>query len=548
MNGFRIESQGAETMLVYRLGEGEHLDSFAKGMLQSNDMAGILRPSFIQRDREQYLKFPVTSRIPLNQFIEREMEKETVLKLFLTMSNAIQEVEEYMLSPEKILLDPEYIFVNIRQKEAGLLYLPVDEFTQDITVKEFFLYLLSHMQYVPDGDLSYVARLIHFLNQKKHWTLEELKRQISRLMNERNDPPAPREQVLPAKTGTVNGEITAPAVQSVSGSAYNPGLSAEPEFSGMQSQRAAGIPENEVPPIPEEATRQAKKGGLFSFGKKKQKAPEHEAVPSLGQVPLPVPPSGMAIPGQPVPPSGMAVPGQPVPPSGMAVPGQPVPPAGMAIPGQPVPPSEMKIPDNTKHEKKGGAGRWPFGKNKKGSHESMNSPAMPEFSQNSQEQAAAFQPRRTPASPPYEQAGSNGAVYMDYGSSNEESQTVIMGGGFDYGSTMILGSDQGSGGQVSNHVVKIIRRRTGQSMLMNKDLFRIGSEASFVDLFIGDNPAIGSCHANIYERGGAYYIADQNSVNHTYVNGKMVQPGQMVQLMSGSLITLADEDFDFIVS
>ncbi len=208
MNGFRIESQGAETMLVYRLGEGEHLDSFAKGMLQSNDMAGILRPSFIQRDREQYLKFPVTSRIPLNQFIEREMEKETVLKLFLTMSNAIQEVEEYMLSPEKILLDPEYIFVNIRQKEAGLLYLPVDEFTQDITVKEFFLYLLSHMQYVPDGDLSYVARLIHFLNQKKHWTLEELKRQISRLMNERNDPPAPREQVLPAKTGTVNGEIT----------------------------------------------------------------------------------------------------------------------------------------------------------------------------------------------------------------------------------------------------------------------------------------------------------------------------------------------------
>ena len=45
-------------------------------------------------------------------------------------------------------------------------------------------------------------------------------------------------------------------------------------------------------------------------------------------------------------------------------------------------------------------------------------------------------------------------MYMDYGSSNEESQTVIMGGGFDYGSTMILGSDQGSGGQVSNHVVK----------------------------------------------------------------------------------------------
>jgi pSer/pThr/pTyr-binding forkhead associated (FHA) protein len=137
---------------------------------------------------------------------------------------------------------------------------------------------------------------------------------------------------------------------------------------------------------------------------------------------------------------------------------------------------------------------------------------------------------------------------MDFGSSDEESRTVIMGGGMDYGSTMILGSEQGSGQQTFNHVVKIIRRRTGQSMVINKDLFRIGSEASFVDLFLGDNPAIGSCHANICERDGAYYIADQNSVNHTYVNGVIVQPGELVQLVSGNLITLADEDFDFIIS
>ena len=52
MDNFTYESQGTETMLVYHLGLEEHIDSFAKGMLQSNEMVGILRPSFLQRKND----------------------------------------------------------------------------------------------------------------------------------------------------------------------------------------------------------------------------------------------------------------------------------------------------------------------------------------------------------------------------------------------------------------------------------------------------------------------------------------------------------------
>ena len=95
MSGFTYENQGSETMLVYHLGQDEHLDSFAKGMLQENEMEGILRPSFTRRDTEQYLKFPVTSKIPLKDFLQGEMEKRTVLKLCLSVVGAVQEIEEY---------------------------------------------------------------------------------------------------------------------------------------------------------------------------------------------------------------------------------------------------------------------------------------------------------------------------------------------------------------------------------------------------------------------------------------------------------------------
>ena len=38
---------------------------------------------------------------------------------------------------------------------------------------------------------------------------------------------------------------------------------------------------------------------------------------------------------------------------------------------------------------------------------------------------------------------------------------------------------------------------------------------------------------------------DDNSKNHTFVNGVMVMPGTEVKLMHGQTVTLADEEFEF---
>ena len=69
MSGFAYENQGAETMLVYHLNREEHLDEFSKGMLQENEIAGVIKPSFTQKDTERYIKYPVTSKIPLKDFL-----------------------------------------------------------------------------------------------------------------------------------------------------------------------------------------------------------------------------------------------------------------------------------------------------------------------------------------------------------------------------------------------------------------------------------------------------------------------------------------------
>ena len=52
-------------------------------------------------------------------------------------------------------------------------------------------------------------------------------------------------------------------------------------------------------------------------------------------------------------------------------------------------------------------------------------------------------------------------------------------------------------------------------------------------------------HATIITRENTYFIVDTNSTNHTYVDGKMIQPNTEVPIQQGTKIRLGNEDFEF---
>ena len=66
-----------------------------------------------------------------------------------------------------------------------------------------------------------------------------------------------------------------------------------------------------------------------------------------------------------------------------------------------------------------------------------------------------------------------------------------------------------------------------------------------MDYFIGDNSYISRGHASIITRDGRYFIVDNNSRNHTYVNGQIITSSTEVELQSGYTIKLANEEFEF---
>jgi len=90
----------------------------------------------------------------------------------------------------------------------------------------------------------------------------------------------------------------------------------------------------------------------------------------------------------------------------------------------------------------------------------------------------------------------------------------------------------------------LIRKSTNEHIDIKKVVFRMGKERSCVDLFVNDN-AVSRKHADIITRGRSYYICDQNSTNHTYVNGVVMPPKEEVEIFDGDIIKLAEEEFIF---
>ena len=90
----------------------------------------------------------------------------------------------------------------------------------------------------------------------------------------------------------------------------------------------------------------------------------------------------------------------------------------------------------------------------------------------------------------------------------------------------------------------LVRMKNGERIPLNKPVFRIGKERSYVDYFIGDNTAISRSHASVINRDGEFFVVDTNSTNHTYVNGNMIPSNVETKVTHGTMIRLANEDFE----
>ena len=485
MGSYSFENQGTHTFLVYTVAEVDVIDSMSLGMLTNNKIHGLAHTLFTQMDATKYIKYDVSAKISVKQFFTGQVNKKRLIGVFNGIVDAMLSAEDYMIDVNSILLDLDYIFADVSTCETVLVCLPI--VSDDLSNRDlgaFFKNIMFTTQFDQTENCDHVAKIINYLNSSPVFSLADFKKLLDNIGGAVT--PAQVQQPVVQKPQQVQPTVQQPVQQ-------KPVVQQPVQQQPVQQKPVAQTPVTPAkvatPPV-QQGTPEKKitmMGLLMHYSKenaelyKQQKAAKKAGQAQSTATPAPQQKKPAAQP-------GFAIPGQSTPVN-----------QGFAIPGQQTP---VQRPVQQPVQQK------------------------PVVQQPVQQTVVNQQPTYTPAQMPQGQS-------MNFG------ETTVLGGG-GIGETTVLGATPAT--QVKPH---LIRAKNNEKIDLNKPVFRIGKEKSYVDYFIGDNSAISRSHANIISRDGEYFVVDTNSTNHTYVNGQMIQSNVETKIAHGAKIKLANEDFEF---
>ena len=120
------------------------------------------------------------------------------------------------------------------------------------------------------------------------------------------------------------------------------------------------------------------------------------------------------------------------------------------------------------------------------------------------------------------------------------------------GMNVVKDSDSEVAAAVSKGVPKampyIVRVNTGERVMINKAVFKIGKAGRGVDYHVGGNGAISKVHIIIYQREDGCYLKDNKTTNGTYLNGQRLDDNGEMKLSNDAMISIGGEDFIFKLS
>lgn len=94
----------------------------------------------------------------------------------------------------------------------------------------------------------------------------------------------------------------------------------------------------------------------------------------------------------------------------------------------------------------------------------------------------------------------------------------------------------------------IVRVNTGERVMVNKAVFKIGKATRGVDYHVSGNGAVSKVHVIIYQREDGCYLKDNKATNGTYLNNVRLEENEEKMLTKDSTISIGGEDFIFKLS
>ena len=543
MKEFKYENQGASSFLVYQLKEEDVLDNISLNMLTSNKAKGLASTNYMQMDTQRFIRYTITGKITANQFFARPVTKQSFMGIFKGITEAMVSAEEYMLDPACILLDLNQIYTDVSTGETECICLPVENEKEQKDQREFLKSVMFQAQFENPEEGSYVTRILNYLNSIPVFSSLDFLNLLTEMEREEKKGRTPLAPTAKESLQQGVAEIgNAIANSSVGGAAAS--FFEQSSLSPAGALKQENAVEEAIPdiPVPDDIPKEERISLFYLLqhynnnrakeymAQQKQLKARKEALKKIelakkggkkkSAASLNLPggkaKTASAAPKAKKPSSGgfsFQVPGKE---SGKDKPGEDLP-GIKSLPNAPVN-SQGNSAGNPKVSAPVGSG-MNIPKSNPSAAKGTLQPAKPSPLFSNQQEAV----------------GNGGRNFGD---------TTVLHSGFRGEETSVLNYTKAPDTPKQPYLLRI---KNGERIPITGNIFRLGKEEKFVDYVIHDNEAISRSHANIISRNGRYFLQDNNSTNHSFLNGQQCVSNVELPLQDKASIRLGNEEFQFLL-
>lgn len=149
-------------------------------MLLNNAVEGLLRFHIKYMDERQSYYYDITSMQPLGRILQnRFIDRGEICQLLIQLHVALRRMEEYLLSEDGLLLDPDYIYVEPEGFRTGLCLVPGMAGSFPDRLSRLLQYLMKKVDH-RDKECVVLAYGLYQESLKENFSVEDLMKLVQR--------------------------------------------------------------------------------------------------------------------------------------------------------------------------------------------------------------------------------------------------------------------------------------------------------------------------------------------------------------------------------
>lgn len=182
MNKIKVTKKNGLSFIWIKSMKGQQLNMNEVELLRNHDFNGLIPIQFKQKGSTFKLIYNISGYRTLEEYLKSAMNKQEFASLLENILNTLKNMQNIYFNYKNVLLsDFNKILVNPSSRSVFFIYVPIQYFDNEISLKEFFLKIVYQSIFSQEEDTGYVKEYIGILQRHLNFSTFELEEYIKRM-------------------------------------------------------------------------------------------------------------------------------------------------------------------------------------------------------------------------------------------------------------------------------------------------------------------------------------------------------------------------------